>query len=110
MDLTRLWKRNLGRDDRCISDHGREAWFPYIDEAVVGYLHSLPLSKICNLELDAGVGDKIVLRRLAELLGLTRSSQMVKRAIQFGTRIAQHSNIVFHGSHRKGKKSSNANK
>lgn len=66
-DLTRLWKRNLGRDDRCVSDHGREAWFPFLDESVVQFLHDLPLSQICNLELEAGFGDKIVLRKLAEV-------------------------------------------
>jgi asparagine synthetase B (glutamine-hydrolysing) len=30
MDLERLWERNLGRDDRCISDNGRESWFPFL--------------------------------------------------------------------------------
>lgn len=24
MDVRRLWSRNLGRDDRCIADHGKE--------------------------------------------------------------------------------------
>jgi hypothetical protein len=34
LDTGRLWLRNLGCDDRLISAHGREARFPYLDEAV----------------------------------------------------------------------------
>eukprot|EP01038_Epipyxis_sp_PR26KG_P008478 gene8478-11461_t len=103
-DLARLWKRNLGRDDRCISDHGREAWFPYLDEQVVSFLQSLSLDQIADLNQPAGVGDKLILRNAAKELGLCKSTtELVKRAIQFGTRIAQHTNIMYHGSHSKGK-------
>ena len=28
---------------RCISDHGREARFPFLDEEVVSFLNSLPV-------------------------------------------------------------------
>lgn len=24
LDMQRIWKRNLGRDDRCIADNGKE--------------------------------------------------------------------------------------
>ena len=30
MDQERLWKRNLGRDDRCITDHGRDGMYVYV--------------------------------------------------------------------------------
>jgi hypothetical protein len=46
MDLERLWKRNLGRDDRCVSDSGREAWFPFLDEQVVNYLQALSMLEV----------------------------------------------------------------
>jgi len=42
LDMGRLWSRNLGRDDRCISDHGRESRYPFLDEEVISFLKSLP--------------------------------------------------------------------
>eukprot|EP01117_Protostelium_nocturnum_P014853 TRINITY_DN569_c0_g1_i7.p1 TRINITY_DN569_c0_g1~~TRINITY_DN569_c0_g1_i7.p1 ORF type:complete len:610 (+),score=124.37 TRINITY_DN569_c0_g1_i7:167-1996(+) len=82
LDIHRLWIRNLGRDDRLISDHGREARFPFLDEKVVKFLHSLPIEEICNFSEPPGTGDKKVLRQVGKLLGLTKSVSLTKRAIQ----------------------------
>ena len=84
----RLWLRNLGRDDRVVSDWGREARHPYLDHEVMRALACTPLHLVCDLRHARGVGDKLILRRLARLLGLTHASRLEKRAIQFGTRIA----------------------
>ena len=102
-DTARLWQRNLGRDDRSISDHGREGWFPFLDEEVVHFLNSLPVQHIAELGGENGSGDKLILRNAARMLGLNECTYLVKRAIQFGTRIAKHTNMMFHGSNRKGK-------
>ncbi|KAF1318456.1 Vacuolar protein sorting-associated protein 33a, partial [Globisporangium splendens] len=100
MDMRRIWKRNLGRDDRCISAHGKEARFPFLDESVVTYLSGLPIECICDLAQERGQGDKLVLRMAARQLGLQNCTGLAKRAIQFGTRIAKHSNVVSFGSNR----------
>ena len=42
-DVRRLWLRNLGRDDRCVGARGREARFPFLDEAVVAAISQLPV-------------------------------------------------------------------
>lgn len=102
-DLTRLWQRNLGRDDRCIADHGREAWFPYLDEELVGFIQSQQLSHLINLSLPPGVGDKQVLRLAAAQIGLEKSAQLVKRAIQFGSLASKQTSVSYFGSRRKGK-------
>ena len=51
-----------------------------------------PLHLICDLRQPLGKGDKVILRRLARMLGLTVASCLQKRAIQFGTRIANRRN------------------
>lgn len=30
LDMQRIWKRNLGRDDRCIADNGKEVPLLYL--------------------------------------------------------------------------------
>lgn len=51
----------------------------------------------------AGVGDKKILRLVAKQLGLAMTAEFVKRAIQFGTRVAKITNEQCYGSRRKGK-------
>ncbi|XP_047122834.1 asparagine synthetase domain-containing protein 1 isoform X1 [Hydra vulgaris] len=89
MELDRISSRNLGRDDRCISDHGREVRFPFLDENVVSYLSKLPTCVKCDPRLPRGFGEKILLRELAGSLGLRYCSSLPKRAIQFGSKIAK---------------------
>ena len=87
-DFARLWKRNLGRDDRIISDLGREARFPFLDETVLRTLSTLPLPSVTDLSAPQGEGDKHLIRSAANTLGLKLASSLHKRAIQFGTRLA----------------------
>nr|XP_060634193.1 asparagine synthetase domain-containing protein 1-like [Anolis sagrei ordinatus] len=92
MELGRIASRNLGRDDRVIGDHGKEARFPFLDEDVVSFLNSLPVWEKANLAVHRGVGEKLLLRLAAVELGLTASSVLPKRAMQFGSRIAKMEN------------------
>ncbi|XP_061464208.1 asparagine synthetase domain-containing protein 1 isoform X1 [Rhineura floridana] len=92
MELGRIASRNLGRDDRVIGDHGKEARFPFLDEEVVSFLNSLPIWEKANLALPRGIGEKLLLRLAAAELGLTASSVLPKRAMQFGSRIAKMEN------------------
>ncbi|KAM4836117.1 asparagine synthetase domain-containing protein 1 [Thomomys bottae] len=89
MELGRISSRNLGRDDRVIGDHGKEARFPFLDENVVSFLNTLPVWEKANLTLPRGIGEKLLLRLAAVELGLTSSAILPKRAMQFGSRIAK---------------------
>ncbi|KAG0589479.1 hypothetical protein KC19_1G023200 [Ceratodon purpureus] len=100
IDMQRIWKRNLGRDDRCMADLGKEARFPFLDEEVVETLLDMPLWDIVDLRLPIGNGDKRVLREVAMRLGLPGAASLPKRAIQFGSRIARESNKREFGSNR----------
>ncbi|OLY83934.1 Asparagine synthetase domain-containing protein 1 [Smittium mucronatum] len=89
MDVERISHRNLGRDDRIISDHGKEGRFPFLDEKVVDFLNGLAVNEKMDMRLGKGFGDKLLLRLLAYRLGLENASRQPKRAIQFGARTAK---------------------
>jgi len=105
MDQDRLWERNCGRDDRLTSDHGREARFPFLDPHVVQFLRKTTITEdlICDFRLPPGIGDKRILRLIAQRLGFEHASVLVKRAIQFGSRISHLSDKKRFGSRRKAK-------
>ncbi|RDL41907.1 Adenine nucleotide alpha hydrolases-like protein [Venustampulla echinocandica] len=97
LDVNRLGKRNLGRDDRVISHWGREARFPYLDEALVKWAVECPIWEKCGFgatvlnepegpDIEPG---KKVLRLLAYALGMRSVAIEKKRAIQFGARTAK---------------------
>ncbi|KAK3113521.1 hypothetical protein LTR53_009127, partial [Teratosphaeriaceae sp. CCFEE 6253] len=48
LDIGRLGKRNLGRDDRVISDWGREARFPFLDEGLLAWALAAPVYEKCG--------------------------------------------------------------
>ncbi len=72
---------------------GKEVRFPFLDEQLVDYLHSLPVWYKADLRLPRGIGEKYLLRSTAcRHLSLEKSSKYPKRAIQFGSRIAKLEN------------------
>ena len=101
MDMDRLWERNLGRDDRILSDTSKEVRFPFLDPNVIQFLQRTPLQYIVDYSLDGGEGDKRILRLMAQQMGLTTAASAVKRAIQFGSRISHVSDKRRYGSRRK---------
>lgn len=88
MDWQRIPARNLARDDRVIADSGKTARAPFIEEQVARYVRSLAPQQRCCYALPEGVGDKLLLRLYGYTLGLRDAVLLKKRAIQFGSRIA----------------------
>lgn len=105
-DITGLWLKNLGRDDRVIADTAREARHPFLDEQLAAWSLEQPVETLCNLDLDLGVGDKLILREALRSLGLRESAMRVKRAIHFGSRLGKKFNVAAYGSSRAANKCS----
>ncbi|KAK4153480.1 hypothetical protein C8A00DRAFT_33771 [Chaetomidium leptoderma] len=93
LDVGRLGKRNLGRDDRAMAHWGKEVRFPFLDESLVRWAIETPAWAKCDFEngeeasgVEAG---KRILRLLALELGMEIVAKEKKRAIQFGSRTAK---------------------
>ncbi|CAG8466385.1 6458_t:CDS:10 [Ambispora leptoticha] len=92
LDVDRISTRNLGRDDRIISSHGKESRYPYLSENVVRFLCFLPMHLKADMRFPRGIGEKLLLRHVARELGLVNASVLWKRAIQFGAKTAKMTN------------------
>ena len=93
LDVDRISSRNLGRDDRVISDNSVEARYPFLDEQVVRFsCEQVPLDQKWNEETGE---NKWIVRDSLRRLGFSNNvASATKRAIQFGARTAkmqQHS-------------------
>ncbi|KAI8978629.1 asparagine synthase-domain-containing protein [Pilobolus umbonatus] len=89
LDVDRISTRNLGRDDRIMSDHGKEVRFPFLGTKVVAWLCQQPIELKMDLRYERGIGEKLLLRHAARQLGLHKASHNWKRAIQFGAKTAK---------------------
>lgn len=90
LDVDRLGKRNLGRDDRVLSNWARETRFPFLDEDLVRWAVNAPVWERCGFgesteTLDNETGSlepaKKVLRCLAWKLGMKNVAAEKKRAV-----------------------------
>ncbi|CAO2655056.1 Nn.00g117890.m01.CDS01 [Neocucurbitaria sp. VM-36] len=109
LDFNRLGKRNLGRDDRVISDSGKEVRFPYLDEDFIALALNLSVTAKCDFgnAQDETSDDptrflepaKRALRLLAWELNMKGVAAEKKRAIQFGARTAKMETGKTKGTH-----------
>lgn len=88
-EIDRIPTRNLGRDDRVISSHGKETRHPFLSLSLVSFVASLPVNFKMDPRLEVGLGDKMLLRLAARKLGLVEASSRKKRAMQFGSHSAR---------------------
>ena len=89
LDISRISTRNLGRDDRIISSHGKEVRFPFLDRNVLELLLKMPVYYKTDPRLEREIGDKLLIRMLAYELGLKKTAREAKRAVQFGAKTAK---------------------
>ncbi|KAG1826180.1 asparagine synthase-domain-containing protein [Suillus subaureus] len=89
LELDRIPTRNLGRDDRVISSHGKETRHPFLSLTVVSFLVGLPVHLKLDPRLELGLGDKMLLRLAARKVGLLEASVRKKKAMQFGSHSAR---------------------
>lgn len=91
LDIGRLGKRNLGRDDRVITNWSKEARFPFLDEKLVAWALAAPVSDKCDFGAAVSADNdpsaelescKKVLRCLAWRLGMCKVASEKKRAVR----------------------------
>lgn len=101
LDVGRLGRRNLGRDDRAMSHWGREVRFPFLDEELVRWAIGTPAQDKCDFGQPGGRVEpgKRVLRLLALELGMAGVATEKKRAVSgllFSYRISSQTVMLMY--------------
>ena len=103
LDIGRLGKRNLGRDDRVITNWGKEARFPFLDEKLVAWALAAPVSDKCDFGAAVNIDNepsaelescKKVLRCLAWRLGMCKVASEKKRAVRMIPALEGRSELI----------------
>jgi asparagine synthetase B (glutamine-hydrolysing) len=98
LDVSRLSKRNLGRDDRVMAHWGKEVRFPYLDECLVRWAMETPAWEKCDFDNGEDVSgveaDKRVLRLLALELGMGGVAKEKKRAVRRSDYRARYTGLL----------------
>lgn len=100
-DISIIYVRNLGRDDRAMCNWGKELRYPFLDQLVIRFAFEEvePNLKVkfewVDQKSKKGVKRlkqferKHILRQLARILGISVAAEEPKRAIQFGAKTAK---------------------
>lgn len=59
-----------------------------MEEDLINFVRNLKAYQKCFHLLDQGIGDKLILRICAHIMGLKGAAVLRKKAMQFGSRIA----------------------
>jgi len=88
MEMARIGKRNLGRDDRVGMSNGKSIFAPFLEENFVKWLNGVPTALKTGFSI--GKENKFLLRSALKKLGVVENlANSSKRAMQFGSRIAK---------------------
>lgn len=87
-DVENLYNRNLGRDDRVISDNNVESRYPYLDVDIVRFVYMMPAN--CFYGIENGVTEnKAIIRNALRKVGVVNVCNVRKKAMQFGSGISK---------------------
>ncbi|KAM0673418.1 hypothetical protein GVAV_003110 [Gurleya vavrai] len=91
-DINNIWDRNLGRDDRVISDNNIEPRYIFLDTDVIKNVLELPREYLI-LNDNGNFVNKVVLRKILEREGFTDGCKIKKTAMQFGSGVYAYEDL-----------------
>ncbi|TBU06194.1 asparagine synthase [Hamiltosporidium magnivora] len=93
-EVSGIWDRNLGRDDRLLSYFHIEPFFLFLDKNLIEISLQLPEDMLINQNSQI-YGNKYILRKILIKHGFNRVAGLIKKAMQFGSGAYKVSSLIF---------------